>query len=315
MAASLAKEGRREAAHVGGLADLAAARGLDDAAVKLRRSAAATARDAAGVAGAELFWVTGPMARLAMDASQDIPVLTADSAPADDGLLVLEKPLPPWDTTVIGGLALRDGQRTDIPHTAPVEVDALQWALTPTDQGQELTVGLLCRPQRLPLPLLANQGPFLVSFATLTTRLPVSTRTVLSLGEAGASTDPEHVGVLSWLVTAWTLMATPNLATTHPATGPTQSSRPTRASDRPRSEVTVVDLRPARRTLLDPRPDHDTQTPRRRLTSRHVVRGHWTHQPHGPGHSLRRLQWIDDYIRGPSDAPLATRTHVWAWRH
>lgn len=96
MAASLAKEGRREAAHVGGLADLAAARGLDDAAVKLRRSAAATARDAAGVAGAELFWVTGPMARLAMDASQDIPVLTADSAPADDGLLVLEKPLPPW---------------------------------------------------------------------------------------------------------------------------------------------------------------------------------------------------------------------------
>lgn len=314
MAASLVKEGRREAAHVGGLADLAAARGLDEFAVKLRRNAAAAARDAAGVAGADLFWVTEPMARLAMDASQDIPVLTADSAPADDGLLVLEKPLPPWDTTVIGGLALRDGQRTDIPHTDPVDVDALQWALTPTDQGQELTVGLLCRPQRLPLPLLANQGPFLAPFATLTTGLPVSTRTVLSLGEAGASTDPEHVGVLSWLVTAWTFMATPSVATTSPANPPT-GRRPATSRQTRNREVAIVDLRPARRTLLDPRSDHDTQTPRRRLTSRHVVRGHWTHQPHGPGHSLRRLQWIDDYIRGPSDAPLVTRTHVWAWRH
>lgn len=47
----------------------------------------------------------------------------------------------------------------------------------------------------------------------------------------------------------------------------------------------------------------------------HVVRGHWTHQPHGPQRSLRRLQWIDDYTRGPQDTPLTTRTHVWAWRH
>ena len=30
---------------------------------------------------------------------------------------------------------------------------------------------------------------------------------------------------------------------------------------------------------------------------------------------LPRSIWVDDYIRGPQDAPLSTRTHVWAWRH
>ncbi|OMG10519.1 hypothetical protein BKH07_06345 [Actinomyces naeslundii] len=80
--------------------------------------------------------------------------------------------------------------------------------------------------------------------------------------------------------------------------------------------MTVVDLHPQRRRLIT---TEDTagvgDGSRRRLTARHVVRGHWTHQPHGPQKALRRLQWIDDYIRGPEWAPLATRTHVWAWRH
>lgn len=29
-----------------------------------------------------------------------------------------------------------------------------------------------------------------------------------------------------------------------------------------------------------------------------LVRGHWTHQPYGPGAQLRRLQWIQPYWRG-----------------
>lgn len=82
--------------------------------------------------------------------------------------------------------------------------------------------------------------------------------------------------------------------------------------------VTVVDLHPQRRRLITTPDEADGAGggggPRRRLTTRHVVRGHWTHQPHGPQRALRRLQWVDDYIRGPQDAPLSTRTHVWAWR-
>ncbi len=43
---------------------------------------------------------------------------------------------------------------------------------------------------------------------------------------------------------------------------------------------------------------------------RWIVSGHWTKQPHGPGKSLRRLQWIHPYIKGPEDKPLAVKETV-----
>lgn len=120
-----------------------------------------------------------------------------------------------------------------------------------------------------------------------------------------------------------TLMSTPNLiqATVVAGTGkpraPRRNDAGGRGHDPAGDGVTVIDLHPQRRRLITTpdKPDDETEGQRRRLTSRHVVRGHWTHQPHGPQRALRRLQWIDDYIRGPQDAPLTTRTHVWAWRH
>lgn len=44
---------------------------------------------------------------------------------------------------------------------------------------------------------------------------------------------------------------------------------------------------------------------------RWMVRGHWRLQPHGPGRTLRRLQWIDPYVKGPDDAPLDVRPTIW----
>ena len=114
-------------------------------------------------------------------------------------------------------------------------------------------------------------------------------------------------------------VAAPNLTQTTVVAG-TGKPRTTRTNDAAGrgdpadSGVTVIDLHPHRRRLITPDKPDDDGGPRRRLTTRHVVRGHWTHQPHGPAKSLRRLQWVDDYIRGPQDAPLSTRTHVWAWR-
>ncbi|WP_239057090.1 MULTISPECIES: hypothetical protein [Cutibacterium] len=52
----------------------------------------------------------------------------------------------------------------------------------------------------------------------------------------------------------------------------------------------------------------------RRLTTRHVVRGHWTHQPYGPKRSLRRLQWVAPFIRGPQEAPFVGTDTVTVWR-
>jgi hypothetical protein len=52
----------------------------------------------------------------------------------------------------------------------------------------------------------------------------------------------------------------------------------------------------------------------RKLTKRHVVRAHPTHQPYGPNSSLRKLIMRGPYLKGPVDAPLAVpRPEVRAW--
>lgn len=325
MARSLAREGRREAGRLTALADRA--RRIHEAgyATEFIEASAATAAVAATVEAAALYWVAAPMARLAMDASQDVPAINGADAPAQAGLMVMAEPLPAWDTTVVGGLALRDGARTDVPHNEAVPVDALTWRLDPHPSGvKALTIELMCRPARLPLPLLEYQSSWLVPFTRLRTLIPASLDAAQAVGPDGAPVDPAHVGVMAWLQAAWTLMATPNLTQTTvvAGTGKPRTTRPNDAAagrghdDPADGGVTVVDLHPQRRRLITTPDGADASDgSRRRLTTRHVVRGHWTHQPHGPQRALRRLQWIDDYIRGPQDAPLTTRTHVWAWRH
>ena len=321
MARSLAREERREAGRLTALADRARRINETGYAADLDQSSAATAAVAATVETASLYWVAAPMARLAMDASQDIPAINGADAPAQAGLMVMAEPLPAWDTSAIGGLALRDGARTDIPHNEAVSVDALTWNLDPHPSGvRALTIELMCRPGRLPLPLLGHQSNWLLPFTRLRTLIPASLDTAQAVGPDGAPVDPAHVGVMAWLQAAWTLMSTPNLTQTTVVTG-TGKPRTTKNNDATTGRghddgVTVIDLHPQRRKLITTEDTADNgDGTRRRLTTRHVVRGHWTHQPHGPQKSLRRLQWIDDYIRGPQDAPLSTRTHVWAWRH
>ena len=45
-------------------------------------------------------------------------------------------------------------------------------------------------------------------------------------------------------------------------------------------------------------------------THQWIVDGHWRNQPYGVGHSLRRLQWIAPFIKGPEDAPLVIKDKV-----
>jgi len=44
--------------------------------------------------------------------------------------------------------------------------------------------------------------------------------------------------------------------------------------------------------------------------ARFIVRGHWRHQPHGPGGSERKLVWIKPYYKGPEMAKLINRPYV-----
>lgn len=46
-------------------------------------------------------------------------------------------------------------------------------------------------------------------------------------------------------------------------------------------------------------------------SKRWIVRGHWRLQPYGPERRLRRMRWIDPYVKGPDDKPLDTRATIW----
>ncbi|KAA8825101.1 hypothetical protein [Bifidobacterium myosotis] len=49
---------------------------------------------------------------------------------------------------------------------------------------------------------------------------------------------------------------------------------------------------------------------RREWSHRWSVRGHWTNQAYGPGRTLRRRIWIDEYVKGPKNKPLKARAVV-----
>lgn len=69
-------------------------------------------------------------------------------------------------------------------------------------------------------------------------------------------------------------------------------------------DVSVVDIRRPTNIRYLPgahRVEHD---------HRWTVTGHWRNQACGPGYSLRKLTWIDDYVAGPDDKPLIRRPRV-----
>lgn len=47
---------------------------------------------------------------------------------------------------------------------------------------------------------------------------------------------------------------------------------------------------------------------------RHVVRGHWRQQAHGPRRSLRRTTWVPPHTKGPAGAPFLPTETVFVWR-
>lgn len=251
---------------------------------------------------AMLIWVSTPMVRVSLDASQDVPAIYATDCPADSGLAAFETPLPAFDTAPVGGLALREGARTDIHHDDPVLVDAIAWHL----HGTTLDVNLLCHPDRLPHPLHPDQAD-LVGFLEFSAPLPTLFEESTVVSRSGAPVDG-NLGPLAFLSSMWVLMMTPTTADR--ATVDAQTGRAATEQSPKQGQVTVVDLRPLRQVTQV----EDRGQSGRTLTRRHVVRGHWTHQPYGPARSLRRVQWIESYIRGPEGAPLDERTLVYQWR-
>lgn len=110
------------------------------------------------------------------------------------------------------------------------------------------------------------------------------------------------------LVTSWHLMKEVLSEVT------TEKPRP-RARRRARrrliddTAVRVVRLRRVERS----RQVHVGERARPDWQHRWIVNAHWTQQAYGPGRSLRRLQWISAYEKGPQDKPLKVREKVVVW--
>ena len=297
-----------EAARLAALPERARAVGLEAEALRLERLSTGLEQAGGRLRRADLFWVSADMGRVAMDASQDVPELSAQDCLAAQGLLAFEAPLPAWDTSPAGGLALRDGERTDVPYAEPVPVDAVAWGRT----ADRLDFHLCCLTNRLPLPLFGVPAPVLTPFRAVAVPIPRPLDgSVPAMGPEAVDASGQTTGLAALLSAIWVLMTTPTTATRSRLDG--RTGRCASERTRPGDAVTVIDLRPMR-TITDPADSSDSTGSGRKLYHRHLVRGHWTHQPYGPGRQLRRLTWIDSYIRGPQGAPLTTTETVYAWR-
>ena len=248
---------------------------------------------------AELFWATADMAAAAMDAAADVPGFAPADLPCPDGLLLFAAPLPPLRTPV---LVLRGGRE----WAGEVPVWGLWW------HGHD--------PATTRVEVIARRGDLPGEMVAGSELQPVVSMVIprdrgLVFDAAGVRVDDgrpmprDGLGVLALLSAASVMMRQPTL-TDRRRLDARSGRAPVQGRTRESDRVTLVDLRPLRHV---PGPDTDPDTGRR-YRHRWVVRGHWRQQPYGPGNTLRRLQYVEPYIKGPPDAPLLATEKVMVWR-
>jgi len=256
--------------------------------------------ESAALENAELFYVAEPMCDLLLASARGVPheVRQADLVPiCPRGLVVFEKT---WVGTAIEG--------------TPIEVDALLWGpvelppLTPDDPPDATIPGLgVSTYARYDL----GDGPVWCALG----RSDWPER--VAIGDAPWDMDPtitnSYVEDRQVVAALWTLLHQEGIA---------RISYPPRAEKRraeryaekhgqsaESSRVRLVTLRDVeghrygRHTAGGKEHDH-----------RWPVSGHWRNQPYGPGRSLRRLQYIDPYLKGPEGAPVRVPEVVKVWR-
>lgn len=234
----------------------------------------------------ELYWVTGPMTSLALQASESMPAFVVDhEMPCPNGLIAYADGLPP------------------LPHPGGEEGATRVRLMTWVRSGDRVIVKTYAHGEDAPAAALhrwqlAGLGA-LHWYTVATTDLTV-----------GQEVDEERLtsterACVFLLAATWHLMQMPTLAESRTHQGADKKGRTSRG----RTPVQLIDLR-----RLAER-NTETDESGRHYTHRFVVRGHWRRQPHGPGRSQIRLQFIEPHIKGPAGAPLlTTREHVNVWR-
>lgn len=255
-------------------------------------------RWAGQAAEAELFWATGDMARLALEASLDVPGFAPAELPAPEGIILFGEALPALASPPLhlsGGVRWRG----DVP------VWGIWWY-----QRDDWTLGaqVIAKATDLPGRMLRGSGVLQPMFGVVA---PSDRGVVfgdvegIAWGEDGSAMPLDSLGVLAWLSAASHLMGVPTVAQRRRLDARTGKEAGPRS--RPQDVVRLVDLRPMRYERVE------SDGSGREYRHRWVVRGHWAQQAHGPGRSLRKTIYREPYIKGPEGAPLlATETvHVW----
>lgn len=254
-----------------------ALRGADASAYERILDEAWDAADA--LASAPIWWVSRDMAALAVEAARDGGLPEVD-VPSPTGLVVFE-----------GGLPAE--YRADFPARGhgEVSIDAIQWRAHAAD-GERLPTGVL--------PYTSDPG----CVRDYDPGIPLAPFLFESHGGL-----PPRWGML--LRAIWALSAQPRVCRVSlPCPAPSD-----RLPARYEPEVRKVKMLVLRENLHGagggPGEGGDG---RRGYSHRFIVRGFWRDQAYGPGHSLRRRQWIPPYVKGPADKPLIVKETVRVWR-
>lgn len=253
----------------------------------------------ASVQLADLYWVTRDMARVALDASTDMPGWGLDLLPGPHGLIAFDArslpPLPPAPLPV----ERSDGLATP-GEMLPAEPDLriVEWGTYGDALSLVLWAGVdLGQRARLPF-----DGPHVM----IASGLHVISPDVLA--DLNAIPDPAARAAVALLGSCLTMMSIPTVAETRPQMVKLSGAA---AGRTPRQQiVTTISLRRLARQPHDDEPGEGGRV----YTHQWVVRGHWRQQAVGPGLSERRATWVPSYIKGPEGAPLLYREHVSVWR-
>lgn len=276
-------------------------------------------RDVLG--GASLWWVSEAMTDVLVAAARSVPddVLAEELLPlATRGLVVFERALSAKPSRIIEGVA-------------DIAVDAFAWGPTriPPREGRteaEAAVGISAYQYSPRTVQDESQQPTIDKYG-----LDHDGRIWMCLGRSDwplgdalgsapyPGTDDDQLDSYKedrrLLCALTTLLAHGGIATQRQATVPRgERRRLERQGVKPETlQYRIVNLR----TEHEPGERHadaEGATGESRYGHRWIVEGHMRLQPYGPGRSLRRLQWINPYVKGPADAPLVVRDVVHAWR-
>lgn len=244
--------------------------------------------EAARLAG-DLYYVSAPMAELAMRAAPTLPAFTLapQDVPSESGLMCFESPVCKVE---VGG--------------APTYITGASWGLFTPSSARHSGIWVSWYADR-GLTIGAGYGFMPRLIYDNDTQIPFSEQPVPAFD---ASTGRRIDGVGDYpvdvLKSAWLLMQQP-LAKSEEVTADRASRKRIQRMQQEAASVRVIQLRRA------PSPGGAGESDRE-YHHQWIVRGHWRQQWY-PGRQVHRPVWIAPHVKGPEGAPLIGGEKVHAW--